>query len=124
MRPRAVLQAAFCALLCGVSPQRLVADPAPHLRGIAEGVIVPIPPGDTHCPVATHALALCGGIAPNTYLLFDKIKGKKLTCGYVTIYGEEDLDACPGYRLIRVKRFGKLFDPPPPCAPVECTPEP
>jgi hypothetical protein len=124
MRPRAVLLVVLCALLCGASPGRLVADPTPRARGTAAGVIVPIPPGDTHCPVATHALAECGGIAPNMYLLFDKIKGKKITCGYVTIYGEEDLDACPGYRLIHVKRFGKLFAPPPPCAPVECTPGP
>ena len=121
MRWRVVLLLAFWTLLCNADPPRLAADTPPPSISV-HGVITPIAVGDTNCPVATNALYECGGVPPSAYLVFDKGKAHAKSCRYSRIIGYEDLNACPGYRLIHVQRVAKPLVPPPPCAPVECTP--
>ena len=123
MRPRAVLLVAICALLCNAGPRQLEADPLQNLAGA--GLIMPVPAGDTRCPVATSALFTCS-TNPGAYLVFEKVKGmgRNNLCRYVSIYGETDFDTCPGVRLIHVRRVAKPLAPPPPCEFVPCPPAP
>ena len=121
MRPRAILLVAFCALICDAGPRQLVAD-SPHQHFVGVGVIGPIPAGDTNCPVATNAIYGCINSPISVYVVFDKAKGKNRNCQYVTIYGDVDVDTCPGYRLVHVTQVKKPLVPPTPCEPRECTP--
>jgi hypothetical protein len=122
MRLRAVFLLAVAALLCDAALTRLAADPPRSLLS-AVGVIIPVPAGDTNCPSATHTLRFCPDLPSSLYLAFDKGKGRvNNQRGYVTVSGEADLEACPPYTLLHVKRIAFNDTPPPPCPPPPCEP--
>lgn len=117
MRLRAVVLLAFAALFSDATRARLAADPPPSTG--ETGVLFTIVPEDTRCPAATHVMKYCEN-SPGTFVVFvnpNKRHNNLPIGGYCTVRGDEDLRACPPYRLIHVRRIEKLAAPPLPCEP-------